>query len=90
MSQVITVREVNQNTSAVFRRIRAGEELIVTRAGQPEARIIPFQPRNRYEEMVADGRIIPAANNSASFTPLHSSVDIDQLLEDERADRPWL
>jgi hypothetical protein len=39
--------------------------------------------------MVADGRIIPAVNPHAVFTPVPGEIDIDALLEEERADATW-
>jgi len=88
MTQSVTVRQVNQQTSSIFQRVRDGEELIVTRAGRPQARIIPFHPKDRYEELVADGRIVPAETNNYQpdkvFTCL---VDVDALLEADRGER---
>jgi prevent-host-death family protein len=91
MTQTITIREVNQHTSAVMDRAANGEELIVTKNGQPHARISPYKPRNTYEQMVADGRIIPA--KTRSYQPIRSipwSSEIEAILEDERADRDWM
>jgi prevent-host-death family protein len=90
---VVTIREVNQHTSEVFERVRKGEELVVTKAGQPVARLTPYRGGDTYEDMVADGRIIPAVNPHAVFTPVHIDgdikIDIDQILEEERADATW-
>ena len=40
--QVIPVRELNQHTSAVLRRVRAGEELLISVSGTPVARLAPL------------------------------------------------
>jgi prevent-host-death family protein len=89
MASTIPVRELNQNTSAVLHRVEDGEEFVVTRAGKPQARIIPFRPRDRWEQLVAEGRIIPA--ETTAFRPLTvidaPFIDIDAILAEERADR---
>ncbi|MCL1837813.1 MAG: type II toxin-antitoxin system prevent-host-death family antitoxin [Propionibacteriaceae bacterium] len=91
MSQVVTIREVNQHTSAVFKRVSAGEELIVTRDGRPQARILPYQPRDEYEQLVAAGSIVPAQTHS--YRPTYAmewSNTVAVALDAERAERDWL
>jgi len=90
MTQTVTIREVNQHTSAVFARVVRGEELIVTKDGRPQARITPYRPTSTYEELVADGRIIPPAQDPTPFIPLPGEVDLDRVLAEERAEREWL
>ncbi len=88
MPEVVTIREVNQHTSAAFQRVRDGAELIVTKAGQPLARIIPFQPRDAYERLVSDGRIVPAKNRRRGpVQAFDVPVDVDALVADDRAER---
>jgi len=90
MTQTVTIREVNQHTSAVFERVRRGEALIVTKDGQPQARITPFRQTDDYEQLIADGRVISAADRLAHFQPMAAGVDIDALLDQDRADRAEL
>ncbi|MCL2788963.1 MAG: type II toxin-antitoxin system prevent-host-death family antitoxin [Micrococcales bacterium] len=91
MAQTVTVREVNQRTSAVFARVRDGEELIVTFSGQPQARIIPFRPQGAYERLVADGQIIPATSSGPMITrTFPGGADIDDVLAELRSDREVL
>lgn len=88
MASTVSVRQVNQQTSLVFNRVLAGEELVVTRRGRPEARIIPFKATDAYEQMVASGQIIPAkATAQLNIEPVRVGVDLDQFLDQERADR---
>ena len=87
MAQTVTIREVNQHTSDVFRRILAGEELVVTRAGRPQARIVPYQPQGTFEQLVAEGRITPAEVDEVRIDRVYSApVDLDAFMESERAD----
>jgi prevent-host-death family protein len=43
MSKTITLREANQAFSRCIREVEAGEEITVTRRGQPIARIVPVR-----------------------------------------------
>jgi prevent-host-death family protein len=56
----VGVRELRQNASAVLRRVEAGEILEVTDRGRPVARLVPIKPLSRWDQLVAEGRLIPA------------------------------
>jgi prevent-host-death family protein len=44
----VSAREANQQFSRILRDVEAGAEILVTRRGQPVARIVPAQrPRER-------------------------------------------
>ena len=51
----VGVRELRQQASDLIRRVQAGEELTITVAGRPSARLVPLAPRSwrRWHE-VAD------------------------------------
>ena len=46
MSKTITLREANQAFARCIREVEAGEEITITRRGEPVARIVPAR-RNR-------------------------------------------
>ncbi|MDR1800113.1 MAG: type II toxin-antitoxin system prevent-host-death family antitoxin [Bifidobacteriaceae bacterium] len=89
MAATLTIREVNQHTSAVFQRVQNGEELVITKSGRPLARVIPFRPVDSWERLVAAAKIIPAKTQEELVPHLTEplGIDIDALLEEERADR---
>jgi len=88
VDSTVSIREVNQRTSAVLQRVSEGEELVVTKSGVPLARIIPFKPRSTYEQMVAEGRIHPAKSTKPiKIKSFALDVDLEQFMEEERADR---
>jgi prevent-host-death family protein len=66
----IGIRELRNNLPAVIKRVRAGEGIEVTDHGHPVARLVPIHLRSQYEQMVADGRIIPAEVDLLDFKPL--------------------
>ncbi|HWD58145.1 MAG TPA: type II toxin-antitoxin system prevent-host-death family antitoxin [Stellaceae bacterium] len=41
MSKTITLRDANQRFSRCVREVEAGEEFVITRKGEPVARLIP-------------------------------------------------
>jgi prevent-host-death family protein len=45
MSKTITLREANQTFARCIREVEAGEEITITRRGQPVARIVPVRRR---------------------------------------------
>ena len=59
MSNVVGIRELRQQASAVLRRVTAGESIVVTEHGHPIARIVPLKP-SALEQLVADGRATEA------------------------------
>jgi prevent-host-death family protein len=42
MSKPISLREANQGFSRCIRAVEAGEEFVITRNGQPVARLVPI------------------------------------------------
>jgi prevent-host-death family protein len=56
----IGLRELRQQASDLIRRVEAGEELTITVAGRPSARLVPLAPRSwrRWDEIadLFDGR----------------------------------
>lgn len=89
MMPTVTIREVNQNTSAIIERVRRGERLLITRSGQPQAVLSPYQPEDSYEQMVADGRLLLPIDPTAEIQALPATIDIDAILDQERSDRVW-
>jgi prevent-host-death family protein len=59
----VGVRELRQNLSVYLRRVKGGETLQVTERGVPVAELRPRPARSvsRIDQMIADGRITPAA-----------------------------
>jgi prevent-host-death family protein len=43
MSTIISLREANQSFARRVRDVESGEEFIITRNGQPVARLVPFR-----------------------------------------------
>ena len=46
MSKLVNIHEAKTQLSRLLRRVEAGEEIIIGRAGQPVARLLPFTDRD--------------------------------------------
>ena len=44
MQRSVSAREANQQFARILREVEAGAEILVTRRGQPVARIVPAHP----------------------------------------------
>lgn len=56
----VGIRELRADLSRWIKRVREGEEVVVTDRGQAVARIVPSNGRSRFDELVAAGVIKPA------------------------------
>lgn len=89
-TQVIPVRELNQHTSAVLKRVRSGEELLVSVSGKIVARLTPISEAEAALRELADrGEAILATDTSPFTMPpaygdpaVDSTEIISQLRED--------
>lgn len=87
----IGIRELKTNLSSVLHRVDAGEQIRVTRRGHPVADIVPAGGRRgdeRLRELVADGRVTPAARPRPrrSPRPLDSARSASAIVLAERDD----
>jgi prevent-host-death family protein len=53
---------LRQQTSAVLKRVVAGETIDVTEHGHPIARLVPLRP-SPLEQLALEGRVTPAAGD---------------------------
>jgi prevent-host-death family protein len=76
----VGLRELRQQASELIRRVEAGEEVTITVAGRPSARLVPIAPQTwrTYDEVadVFSGRPDPEWETDSDL--------IDQQLRD-----PW-
>ncbi len=85
----VGIRELRQHASAVIRRVAAGEILEVTDRGRAVARIVPLRPGGIVDQLIAEGRAVPAHADLlevAPLPPLAGRPSLSELLADMRAD----
>ncbi len=80
MNEPVGVAQLRQNLSAYLRRIEQGERFVVTDRNREVAQLGPV-PRTARDELVADGRLIPAAEPEGwrAVEPVRLSGDRDGL-----------
>jgi prevent-host-death family protein len=89
-ARVIPVRELNQHTSAVLKRVQSGEELLVSVSGRVVARLTPISvEEGGLRELAAKGQVVLATEHGPiPRPPVSGDPDLDSteavsLLRDE-------
>jgi prevent-host-death family protein len=89
----ITVRLLNQQTSAVLNEVAKGHAVTVTSGGRPVARIVPIASGpGVLGRLVEEGiAIAPTATGPIVIPPAtpHSDVDIAAAIARDRDDERW-
>ncbi|WBC13537.1 type II toxin-antitoxin system prevent-host-death family antitoxin [Micromonospora sp. WMMA1998] len=89
----IAVRELNQHTSRVLARVRAGETVEVTDRGEPIARLVPVLAGDALlGRMVAEGRATaPTTTGPLPMPPVlgDPSMDVAAVLAESRDEERW-
>lgn len=94
------VAELKANLSNYLRRVKAGNEVVITEHGLPVAKIVPLDPAEREESrerrLVKAGLMIPARGKKPAWLlkPLKGSADtkggasvLAALIEERREGR---
>jgi prevent-host-death family protein len=88
----IGIRELRANLGGIVRRVQAGETFELTDHGHPVARLVPLRHRSRYEQLVAEGRIVPPEGSLADLLEREREPSrpdersLSEILADLRAD----
>jgi len=85
----IGVRELNQQTSKVLRRVRAGEDIVITEHGRPVARLVPVtdEPKSVLQQLREQGLVIDAEPNVEPIERIRLDISSQELLDEIRADK---
>lgn len=81
ITEPVTVTELNQQTTSVLRRVKAGEALPITERGKVIAFLTPPPPpvtgNPVIDQWIAEGRLVPAAvpGSVLDLLPLPEDVD---------------
>jgi prevent-host-death family protein len=54
VKKTVNVHEAKTNLSRLLSRVERGEEIVISRAGRPIARLQPFEPRGNTRTLGAD------------------------------------
>jgi prevent-host-death family protein len=58
----VNIHEAKTQFSRLLKRVAAGQEIVIARAGQPVARLIPFRQPGTRELGMDSGRVVIAAD----------------------------
>lgn len=47
MPEVVNIHEAKTHLSRLLERVKAGEEIIIAKSGEPYARLVPLEPKAR-------------------------------------------
>ena len=60
MAIEVGIRELRADLSRWLKRVREGEEVLVTERGNPVARIVPVTGHRHLDRLIAEGVVTPA------------------------------
>lgn len=84
----IGVRELRQHASRYLDRVKSGETVEVTERGRLVALLVPPGPaRSGRDALIAEGRLVPAANPLQLPARGTAETATGVVLDDVRADR---
>lgn len=84
MSSEVGIRELRADFSAWIRRVRDGEEVVVTDRGKPVARIVPAAGHRKLDELIAAGKVTPARRprREPLPPPIETEGTVSDLVKD--------
>ena len=86
--KTVPVRDLQQHSSAVVRRVRAGESVGITDRGTLVAVLVPPTAVGGTGALVASGRVRPATTTIKALPDgVRGSMSTETVLEDLRSDR---
>jgi prevent-host-death family protein len=82
----VGIRELRADLSRLIKRVRDGEEIIVTDRGKPVARITAMDGRSKLDELIAVGLVTPAENRGPRKhpRPIRAKGTVSDLVSEQR------
>jgi prevent-host-death family protein len=59
-SMDVGIRELRADLSRYVKRVREGEEIVVTERGRAVARLVPLDGERKIDRLIREGSVIPA------------------------------
>jgi len=82
MEQIITLREANQHLSRYIEAVANGDDVIITRRGEPVARLVPIDAARRLSEEQRAARERSRERMRAGYPLGGTRVDRDEIYGD--------
>jgi prevent-host-death family protein len=83
----VGIRELRADLSRWVKRVRAGDEIVVTDRGKAVARLVPLEGERKFDRLIREGLITPAPNRRRRTVPkpIEGAGPLsDIVLEDRR------
>ena len=87
---VISQRQMRNDSGAILRRVEAGESFVITNRGVEVARLVPFYSRHNVERDALVQAGVLAARRIGDVDlpePIVSDIDLAAMLDADREDR---
>jgi prevent-host-death family protein len=65
----VGIRELRADLSRLLKRVRDGEEIVVTDRGKAVARLVPLDGERKIDRLIREGLVIPAPNRGSRTVP---------------------
>jgi len=80
--RVVTVRDAKAHLSALLEWVAAGHELTITSDGEPKAKLIKAQARER-------GKVFQGMGDYLMQQPIHGGPSAEEIIRADRDGRGW-
>ncbi|MBS46043.1 MAG: prevent-host-death protein [Nocardioides sp.] len=81
----IGVRELRDGLSRHLASVRDGHTITVTDHGRPVARIVPVGVPTKLEQLIAEGKVTPAAlRKGPRPAPVQAATTVSDLVDEQR------
>jgi prevent-host-death family protein len=88
----IPIRVLNQDTASVLERVEHGETVEITNRGKPVARLVPISGGDELDDLIADGKVIPATIHGRWRAPageIDPEANAGELVRQLRDEERW-
>lgn len=82
----VGIRELRADLSRWMKRVRAGEEVVVTDRGKAVARLVPFAGERTIDRLIREGVVVPAPRPWSGNLPkpIAGAGPLSDIVLDER------
>ena len=78
----VGIRELRADLSRFIKRVREGDEIVVTDRGKAVARIVPLDGQRKIDQLVAAGLVKPAKRRTDWLPePIEAKGPVSDLIE---------
>lgn len=82
----VGIRELRADLSRLIKRVRDGEEIVVTDRGKAVARIVPLDGQRKIDKLIAAGIVTPAPKpwHGPPPRPVKAKGTVSDLVAEQR------